>query len=180
MPRENLDVYCSKAVDRGATLSKPFPPLNIVTAPWVHLKCQFGCPHFGKNYCCPPYTPIWEQTRKIIDSYKKVILLHIEWTKGEQVVQKIKKFSEIMVNLENEMALDGYYKAFCMLPTHCMLCEECNLVRNLPCTSPQKVRPSMTSCGIDVYQTARESGFDIHPLRAADEAGNIFGLILVE
>ena len=26
---------------------------NITLASWVRLKCQFGCPYYGKRFTCP-------------------------------------------------------------------------------------------------------------------------------
>jgi hypothetical protein len=38
----------------------------------------------------------------------------------------------------------------------------------------------MESCGIDVYQTARNNGFPIQPLRHKGETQNLYCLMLVD
>ena len=81
---KNLDKYCQTAIDRGASHALVTHPSRIVTAPWVRLKCQFGCSFYSKTYCCPPHTPTPKETRQLLDSYNRAILLHLQWTKDQQ------------------------------------------------------------------------------------------------
>ncbi|MFQ6036649.1 MAG: DUF2284 domain-containing protein, partial [Sedimentisphaerales bacterium] len=46
-------------------------PSEVETAPWVRLKCQFGCDCFGQCLVCPPFTPTPEQMRKVLDAYRR-------------------------------------------------------------------------------------------------------------
>ncbi|MBW1978843.1 MAG: DUF2284 domain-containing protein, partial [Deltaproteobacteria bacterium] len=43
-----------------------------------------------------------------------------------------------------------------------------------------RARPSMEGCGIDVYQSARNNGFFVRPLREKEETQNNFCLLLVD
>lgn len=45
---------------------------------------------------------------------------------------------------------------------------------------PEKARPSMEACGIDVYETARVNGYPINVLKDKSCTGNYFGLVLLE
>ena len=74
----SLEKYCAHAVEKGVTHAKQVHPSTVVTAPWVRLKCQYGCPNYGKSHCCPPETPTPDQTRAVIDSYHHAILFHYE------------------------------------------------------------------------------------------------------
>jgi predicted metal-binding protein len=105
---KTLEDYCRKALEMGVDGAKRIDPRSVVTAEWVRMKCQFGCPGFGMSLCCPPRTPTPEVTRKVIDSYQKAILLHRRLEKGE----RSKLLNESMVRLEIEIFLDGYYKAW--------------------------------------------------------------------
>lgn len=78
MQGKDISKYCQQAIEIGATHAKQIHPSSVVTAPWVRLKCQFGCPGYNKGYCCPPHTPTSEQTRAILDSYNRAILFHLE------------------------------------------------------------------------------------------------------
>jgi predicted metal-binding protein len=77
-----LEIYCKKALELGVDGVKVIDSRSIVTAEWVRMKCQFGCPSFGMGLCCPPHTPTPEVTRKVIDSYEKAILIHRRLKKG--------------------------------------------------------------------------------------------------
>jgi predicted metal-binding protein len=169
-----LESYCEKALEMGIDGAKIVDPCSVVTAEWVRMKCQFGCPGFGMSPCCPLHTPPPDLTRKLIDSYQKAILLHRRLIKGERA----KIFNEAVVRLEIEMFLDGYYKVWGVGSGPCRLCRECNLTSS--CKHGYEARPSMEACGIDVFKTARDNGFDIEVVQTHDEKRNIFGLVLVE
>ncbi len=169
-----LEAYCEKALESGMDGVKVIDPRSIVTAEWVRMKCQFGCPGFGMSHCCPPHSPTPEVTRRVIDSYEKAILLHRKLKRGE----RSKGFNETAVRLEIEIFLDGYYKAWSMGSGPCRLCKECD--PNGPCKHGYEARPSMEACGIDVFKTARGNGFPIEVVRTHEEERNIYGVILVE
>ena len=169
-----LQNYVEKALEMGVDGAKVIDPGSVVTAEWVRMKCQFGCPGYGMSLCCPPRTPPPEVTRKVVDSYEKAILLHRRLKKE----QRSKVLNETIARLEIEIFLDGYYKAWSMGSGPCRLCKECDLTG--PCKHGYEARPSMEACGIDVYKTARDNGFSIEVVRTHDEERNVFGLILVE
>jgi predicted metal-binding protein len=171
---KTLEDYCKKALEMGVDGAKRIDPRSVVTAEWVRMKCQFGCPGFGMSLCCPPRTPTPEVTRKVIDSYQKAILLHRRLEKGE----RSKLLNEMMVRLEIEIFLDGYYKAWSMGSGPCRLCKECDVTDS--CKHGYEARPSMEACGIDVFKTARDHGFPVEVVRTHEEERNVFGLILVE
>ncbi len=177
----NLSDHCQKAVAAGATHAIVTEPSRIVTAPWVRWKCQFGCDNYGKAYTCPPHTPTPEQTRQVLDSYNRAILFHLQWTKGVQSGRVIKNYFDNVVAMERELFLDGFYRAFAMLAGYCFTCKDgCAMLQNRPCNFPLKTRPSMESCGIDVFQTAHNHGFPLHTLRTEEETRNIYCLLLVD
>jgi predicted metal-binding protein len=169
-----VEIYCKEVLEMGVDGAKVIDPRSVVTAEWVRVKCQYGCPGFGTNLCCPPHTPPPDVTRKVIDSYQKAILLHRQLRKGE----KAKPFSETIVNFEVKIFLDGYYKAWSMGSGPCRLCKECDPTTS--CKHGFEARPSMEACGIDVFKTARDNGFTIEVVKTHEEERNIFGLILVE
>lgn len=173
-----VEVYCERALERGVDGARAVVPGSVVTAEWIRLKCQFGCTGFGRNHCCPPRTPTPELTRKVIDSYQKAILLHRRITGGTKRRERTKEFNEIVVRLEIEIFLEGYYKAWSMTSGPCRLCKECDL--SSPCKHGMEARPSMEACGVDVFKTVRENGFPIQVVRGFEEEQNIYGIILVE
>lgn len=142
---------------------------SVETAPWTLLKCQYGCEMYGKNLCCPPYTPDFKKTREIIDSYSGIILF--EYCRKSEV-------THLAVEIARQMFLDGYYKVLAFGSGWCNICPNCALSEG--CRFPSKAAPSMEACGIDVFATARNNGFVIHTLKNKNEQNHNFGLILVE
>jgi predicted metal-binding protein len=165
----DFDRLIRRASELGAIEARSIDPRSVVTAPWVRLKCQFGCPHYNTRLCCPPYTPTAEQFQKVLDGYSAALLFH---SQGMEV-----KPAEIAFELEQEVFFQGYYKALGLGAGPCRLCQKCNLER---CTHPLQARPAMEACGIDVYATARANGYPIQVVRDRTEIPNRYGLVLIE
>jgi predicted metal-binding protein len=165
----DFDRLIGRACELGAIEARPIDPRSVVTAPWVRLKCQFGCPHYRTRLCCPPYTPTAEQFQKVLDGYTTALLFH---SQGMEVSP-----AEIAFELEQEVFFQGYYKALGLGAGPCRLCKKCNLDQ---CTHPLQARPAMEACGIDVYATARANGYAIQVVRDRTGIPNRYGLILIE
>lgn len=180
MNHDDLERYCNGINEGEFTRAKPIDPSSVVTAPWVRLKCQFGCPGYDRSYCCPPHTPTPEQTRETIDSYHRAILVHLEAPQAEDRGKRLRRSYDDLIKLEGELFKDGYYKALLLLAGPCRLCPECARLKDEPCPLRDKARPSMEACGIDVYQTARNNGFPIETLRDRSETQNHYCLLLVD
>ncbi len=177
---QSLYPYCRRALQSGITHAKQVHTSSIVTGKWVRLKCQFGCNWYGNVHCCPPDSPTPDETREILDSYQRAILFHIELPYSEEWHRVAKKTKATLVDLEGQMFKDGYYRAFVLLGGHCTVCEECAKRRGEPCVDRGRARPAMEACGIDVYQTAKNNGFQVQPLKEKGERLNLFRLMLVD
>jgi predicted metal-binding protein len=180
--RDELDKYWRKAIKDRPAEAKVIDPASVVTAPWVRLKCKYGCEMYGREYCCPPETPTPEQTQEILSCYRRAVLFHYKAAKKEGVnrTKARRAFLDALVELEGDLFKEGYYKAFALLSGPCGRCAECAKSENQPCHFGSLARPSMESCGIDVYQTARNNGFPIQPLRHKGESQNLYCLMLVD
>jgi len=180
MHEPSLERYLIQAVDRGATHARLIDPASVVTAAWVRLKCQFGCSNYNRRYGCPPDTPTPESTRTIIDSYNRAILFHKEAAVSPDRWNGLCTYFDMLIDMEVTMFKDGLYRAFLFLAGPCHLCKDCNKIAGLECNNKLRARPSMEACGIDVYQTARNNGFYIEPLRERTDTRNIYCLMLVD
>jgi predicted metal-binding protein len=172
---KTLKPYLEIALKKEVTHAIVVETSKIFTEPWVRMRCQFGCAGFGETLCCPPYTPTPEEMRKILDSYRRGILLHRHIRKGYKYVSE---FNETIVNLERTIFLDGHYKAWSLGSGPCTRCKECNVSGT--CLHSDKARPSMEGCGIDVFRTAREHGLPIKVVKDHSQDRDTYGLILVE
>jgi predicted metal-binding protein len=156
------------ALELGAKAAKIVSPRKVTTGHWVRWKCCYGCTGYQSSLMCPPFTPSPEQTRAMLDQYKRAVLF--EAGKGEP--------KKIAVSLEEKFFLQGYYKAFGLGSGPCHLCKTCAFEDG--CRNPMIARPSMEGCGIDVFATARDHGFTINVVRGHNDAQHYFGLVLID
>ena len=171
MPRKpSVKKYVKSALAAGAKDAKIIPTDTIVTAQWVRLRCQYGCGGWGQRLTCPPYSPPPEKTAEVLREYKTALLVHTDGYVGVKA---------LVVDLERQAFLDGYYKAFAMGAGPCNLCETCSL-EDEECHHPEKARPAMEACGIDVYQTARNHGLPIEVVVDGTCAQNYYGMVLLK
>jgi predicted metal-binding protein len=159
--------YIKRAKELGAKDAKIILAKSIVTAEWVRMKCKFGCGGYGQCLTCPPHSPTPEETRRMLTYYKHALLIHgDEYTDIRAIIPK----------LEREIFLDGFFKAFGMGAGPCSLCAKCPKT----CSHPDKTRPSMEACGIDVFTTVRSNGFPIKVLKTPECGGNYYGIVLIQ
>ena len=158
-----------RALAMGAKHAKMISTGKVFTAPWVRWKCQFGCGAYGSNRLCPPHSPTPDVTRKVLDSYARAILIH-----GDKTADIRRMVSE----LERDAFLGGFYKAFGFACGPCHLCDECTF--DEACRHPERARPAMEACGIDVFRTARTAGLPIEVVTDEDCEQNYYGLLLLE
>jgi predicted metal-binding protein len=162
------DEFIARAKELGAVEAKVISPADVATGAWVRWKCRFGCGGYGSSLVCPPHTPEPEETRRMLDGYKSAILF--ESLRGET--------KRIAAELEREVFLSGFHKALGLGAGPCSLCEECSFDEG--CRHPDKARPAMEACGIDVYATVRKHGFTLNVVRTHEDPQHYFGLVLVE
>jgi len=164
----DLDRYVARACELGAADARIIDPSSVATAAWVRLKCQFGCGGYNTTLCCPPHSPRPEETRRVLDCYRRALLIHCK--PGVNV-------KGLVVALEREVFLDGFYCAFALGAGPCSLCDECDLDS---CLHPDEARPSLEACGVDVYATARSNGFPIEVVRDHSCDQNYYGVVLLD
>jgi len=162
--------FIRRAIEFGVKEAKLVSPKQVFTDEWVRWKCQYGCGGYGERLTCPPYSPTPGETRLMLDSYELAILFHSlsEW----------EGLKDIVVKLEREAFLSGYYKAFSIGSGPCHLCEECSLDKG--CKHPREARPSMEACGIDVFKTARTAGYPIEVVRNHTCCQDYYALLLLK
>ena len=145
-------------------------PSEVETAAWVRLKCQFGCGCYGQCLVCPPFTPTPAEMRKVLDAYRRAVLIHFD-TEAD--------VKAIVAELERSIFLRGAWKAFGLGAGPCYFCKDCP-VEEGQCQYPERARPAMEACGIDVFSTVRKAGLPIEVVRTHRQCPNYYGLILVD
>ena len=164
---EKYSKYIKSAKRLGAAESKIVSPRSVVTAEWVRMKCQFGCGGYARSLTCPPNSPTPAETKKLLAEYRRALLVH---------AHKSTDVRGIMTALEREAFLDGYWKAFALAAGPCSYCRACGEI----CRHPEKARPSMEACGIDVFSTVRANGYPIEVVTSRRQQTDRYGLLLLE
>jgi len=179
MADAGLEQWCARAVELGADEAKLIDPSQVVTADWVRMKCLFGCDGPGDYRCCPPLSPTPDQTRRLLGEYERAILLRVGPFHGEdESDDRGLRLNDAATDLERELFLDGFYRAWTMGSGPCDRCETCNL--DEPCRIPERARPSMEGCGVDVFATVRDAGWEMEVVRDRDDEYRFFALVLVD
>ena len=162
----------------------------ITTDQWVRWKCEYGCPIYGQNLCCPPFTPNPDDVKELIKEYKHALIVgfRIESTK---IGEFRKKMQRCMLKIEGKAFTLQFLKAFAFNVGACVWCDEC-IVKELPkdvnpklaktyCKHKEKARPSMEAVGIDVFGTVENAGLQLKILSDKDiNEAKFFGLVLLE
>lgn len=174
----NFEEYVNAALSRGITYAKIIDTKTIITDNWVRLKCQYGCGGYGKRLTCPPFSPTPEYTRKMLGEYSKALLMQITGIEPEKERTMSRTLEKIVATIERDIFLDGFYKAFGMGSGPCRLCRTCNTKKD--CVYPDRARPAMEACGIDVYQTVRNNGFELEVVKTEDACCSYNGVVLIE
>ena len=178
--KKELGELINIAKKMGASDAKAIKPSEIVVRNWVRLKCQYGCDGYGKILTCPPFSPTPERTMQVLKEYEWALLMKFEGAggrAGDAVVYE-KSLPNLVVKIERAIFLKGFYAAFGLAAGPCSFCsgEDCNLEQ---CRHPFEARPSMESCGIDVFATVRNAGFKIDVVRNEREKPTFYALLLV-
>jgi len=153
-----MDEISKLAIQGGAKESKLIPVDQVVVSDWVYWKCRFGCSNYGTNLTCPPHSPNPQQTRALLQGYKWALLIKYDSP----------EYHRLLLDLEREAFLNGFYKALVLTAGGCSLCEVCDPQDGI-CIHRDQARPSMTSCGIDVFATSRNAGYSMKVATSKDE-----------
>lgn len=165
----------------GFTEFKWIQASSIEVAQWVRFRCMFGCPDYGKGGACPPNVPSVQDCREFISEYNDVALFRL--TKAVERPEDRKPWSREMCNklteLEREVFLKGYYKAFLLGFDSCGYCTECPGKRT-KCKLPKQSRPGADALAVDVFATVRKAGYPIEVLKDYHETMNRYAFLLIE
>lgn len=156
-------------------------PKRIVVAQWARMKCIFGCKEYGNCGTCPPNTPSVTECREFFRSYKAGVVFHFtkRVDKPEDRFAWTRQVNRKLLELEREIFLSGYHKAFLLFMDSCNLCESCSGERE-KCQHPKLARPTPESMAMDVFETVRKIGYPIEVLYDYSQEMNRYAFLLIE
>ena len=157
------------ALNHGFFAAVELDPSSVISEAWVRAKCAYGCSEYGKRWSCPPHSMDQAGFMELLASYSRAVLVA-----GQP---PLRSFQEQLLTLEKEAFLGGYKKALVFSGGPCCWCDSCP-----PdcCSHPEKRRPSLESCGCDVFALAERCGIPIAPLKKSDDFVQYIGLLLVD
>jgi predicted metal-binding protein len=157
-----------EAIRLGCTKAKVILTKTISMAHWMKLQCQYGCSHYGSILTCPPYTPDAGEMSEVLVEYEKALLINA----SPEINAR-----ELVVLLEKLLKEKGFNKAFALSAQPCDLCDPCTIETN--CQFPEKARPTLQACGIDVNKTIHNNGWDDLGLQAPCTPTHAIGMVLI-
>lgn len=155
-------------------------PEKIVVSQWVRMKCLYGCGEYGRNASCPPNVPSVSECERFFKEYSDAVIFHFQKkvAKPQDRHAWTREVNLQLSNLEREVFLSGYEKAFLLFMDSCSICEECSGERGT-CKEPRLSRPSPESMAMDVFTTVRQYGFPIEPLTNYSQAMNRYAFLMI-
>jgi predicted metal-binding protein len=156
-------------------------PADIVVGQWVRMKCMFGCDEYGKTASCPPMVPSVRECRQFFDEYRTGVIFHFE-KKVDKPGDRhswSRKVNRKLLEVEREVFLAGFAKAFLLFMDSCCLCSKCPGGRE-GCTYPLQARPSPEAMAVDVFSTVRKHGYPIEVLTDYDQPMHRYAFLLIE
>jgi predicted metal-binding protein len=173
------DEWCRRALHLGADAATLVDAGAVVVAEWVRMKCLFGCDEAGIRRTCPPNLPPIAVTRRLLSEYRRGVLLEVGPVVGEENSDaESRRLNDAALALERDLFLAGHHKALMMGAGPCELCGSC--AKGRECPTPEKTRPSMEGCGVDVFATVRNAGRTIDVVRDEGDEYRFFALVLVD
>ena len=166
----DVDLLAMQARRLGFDRAKPISTEDIPVYPWVRFKCAHGCSGYNANWQCPPHSPDENKTRDMLACYGRAILV--------QGTPPGRDFHDKLLELERLCFLEGYPKALAFGAGPCPVCKNCDTGH--PCRFPDKARPSLEACGVDVYETARRAGWDLEPVKDRMDGVKYIGAVLLD
>jgi len=177
------------ALDLGVADAKVIHIDRVVVEDRVRLRCMVGCPIYGKNLKCPPYTPSVEEFRRILSDYSFAMVIKLNSSElvnelseeyninseetrisdldqsnitsfSTDIVDDYKTKLTILLELERAAFNRGYTFATVFFGGCCRLCEKCN-VDNGECQYPIMSRFASESMGINLVKTAKNAGMEL-------------------
>jgi len=176
IPKEKIEAILA---EQELTDYRWISPKEIVVAHWVRVKCMFGCSDYGTG-TCPPHTPSVTECERFFSEYQTglIIRLSIFADKNDYPSDWSKAMTAKLLETERKIFISGHQKVFLLNQTCCSICKTCVGNRH-DCKDKSHSRPSPESFAVDVYQTARNAGYDLNVVTNPGEMNRI-AIILIE
>lgn len=149
-----------------------------------------GCDFFGQCKNHPPHLTTPEEFQVMLDHARAVLVFRVDMPNNlfmcsdRRVCFQI--LHELAANIENCASENGYPGSSAYAGGSCrdIFCPHeisCDVIdKNRPCRYPDKARPSISGCGVDVVKLMAISGWsEVHREMRMQEMACVCGLVLL-
>ncbi len=146
---QRIAVWEAGAAERGVAL-RAVSIAEVVFDPRTVLKCQFGCPAWGRRWTCG--ADAWGPDRLIplLSAYANVLILNS--TDLEAVTAEA-------LAIERAATVSGFPFALAVAVTLCSTCGACTYPDGA-CRKSDELRPESAMAGIHTLETLRRLGIE--------------------
>lgn len=118
------------------------------------------CRRYNTCWACPPFA---FDVDEYLAQYEQALIVGTKITPlhPEEITDAI-SFGKEMMETERKrtdellLEMERIYNGRAFFPGSCLLCPSCTRTEGKPCLYPEKVRPSLESCGFDIGKTTTE------------------------
>ena len=159
---EKVNVLIQTAKEAGASGAVYLDAANVVLDPQFREICRSNsCGLYGKCYSCPPDLGDLEELMNRIRQYPHAMLYQTiapleDSFDFEGMMEAGAAHSRLSSRIHQQLKSILQQEYF-HLSTGCRLCETCAKEDGLPCRHPELVLGAMEGCGVDVYQTVKDT-----------------------
>jgi len=91
----------------------------------------------------------------------------------------MKRVNSKLLNLERDVFLAGYPKAFLLFMDTCYLCKDCSGTRTQS-FNKKSARPAPEALAVDVFSTVRQAGYPIEVLWDYSQKMNRYAFLMIK
>jgi predicted metal-binding protein len=138
---------------------------------------------------CTPFSPNIDDVRRILAEYSKILIVKFEQSSISKKLsaegfmkefnKRQRRVNEATLNVERQLLMKGYYKAFALEPGICNRCKQC-VTQQGKCRHPTEARPSPEALAIDMFSTVKNAGWDLELKTDVYQSWTNYALILLE
>lgn len=160
----NEEQFIQTALDCGADKAEIISVKSIVLNPEFRSMCEANqCGMFGRCYMCPPDIGPIDALIERISAYEKGLLYQtISFMEDsfdfESMIAARHALTGVFQRLRNVLLPIIGQETLHLSVGCCGLCLTCAKVTGEPCRFPDQALASLESYGVDVYNTARNTG----------------------